>query len=114
MVQSGAIRSRLETLKHKSEQGTPCSSVGINEKTLYAWIARGENAKSGLFCEFCKAIQSVTYSYLRRHPLLGPCQFLSRNDRHSAMLTNALRSREQACFVQPFFGHAGSITKLNC
>ena len=51
---------------------------------------------------------------LRRYPLLGPCQFLSRNDRHSAMRTNALRGRQQACFVQPLFGHAGSIANFNC
>ena len=59
MGKSGAIRSRLETLKHTSEQRNAVQLSGINETTLYAWIARGENAKSGLFREFWESIQSA-------------------------------------------------------
>ena len=51
MGQSGAIRSRLETLKHRSEPAT-LGLEGPMSETLYGWLTQGEKAASGPFFNF--------------------------------------------------------------
>jgi hypothetical protein len=36
-----------------------CSYAGIDKATFSRWIARGEQAKTGPFCDFCNAVQKA-------------------------------------------------------
>ena len=36
-----------------------CAYVGIHYTTFYRWMEKGEKAKSGKYCEFCKAIKQA-------------------------------------------------------
>jgi len=49
----------LDAIRIGNYYEAACAYAGINIRTFYRWMEKGEKAKSGEFCQFCHAVKQA-------------------------------------------------------
>jgi len=49
----------IDAIRSGNYYEAACAYAGINIRTFYRWMEKGEKAKSGEFCQFCHAVKQA-------------------------------------------------------